>query len=95
MFAKHPGLAREFEAATPKGVGLPRKLGGKHPANPPSVSNESPAPNRARVRRMAARDFVGAHAGLERAAMKQGPVSALEGSRGTRQLAVKRLGKSN
>lgn len=47
-----------------------------------SQSNESPAPNRLRVRRLAARDFLEPHAGTERAAMKQGPVGFVQGSKG-------------
>lgn len=47
-----------------------------------SQSNESPAPNRLRVRRMAARDFLEPKAGLERAAMKAGPVDFVQGSKG-------------
>lgn len=45
-----------------------------------SQSNESPAPGRVRVRRVAARDFLEPKAGMERTAMKQGPVSFQEGS---------------
>lgn len=45
-----------------------------------SQSNESPAPGRLRVRRQAARDFLEPKGGLERAAMKQGPVRFMPGS---------------
>jgi hypothetical protein len=76
MFSQHPGLAREFEAATPKGSKLPARVGLG------SQSNESPALNRTRVRRVAARDFLQPKAGLERGAMKQGPVSYQPSSRG-------------
>lgn len=36
MFAKHPGLAKEFAAATPKGAKLPYHVAGSKAAKPKS-----------------------------------------------------------
>ena len=37
MYANHPELAKEFEAATPKGEKLPYKVSDKKPAKPKTI----------------------------------------------------------
>src|SRR5438132_13820086 len=57
MYANHPALAKRWEAVTRKDQGLPARLGQKHPTNPHSESNESPAPAGTIDRHTAASDF--------------------------------------